>query len=183
MPVPPPGIDLDSIPDGACILTLTQGYYALVDALDYPIVSQHRWSAQTFNRKDKVYAARFVRVGTRRQKVYLHRQLCGLAIGDPLCDHRNGNGLDNRRSNLVPSDFNRNNHNRAFASAAGYRGVSTDGTKFRAKISIQNDTVSLGTFATAEEAAVAYDNAALIVYGAEAVLNFEKSRHLALLTG
>lgn len=63
------------------------------------------------------------------------------------------------------------------ASPVDYRGVYERREKgksiaYRACISVKDRTIHLGTFAGAEEAAVAYDDAAVQYHGAKAILNF-----------
>lgn len=56
-------------------------------------------------------------------------------------------------------------------SASGYRGVQPVGVRWQAKISYRKQRRLLGFFDTAEEAALAYDKAALELYGEKAQLN------------
>jgi hypothetical protein len=94
-------------------------------------------------------------------------------------DHIDGNGLNNQRSNLRASSQaeNMRNRRRNIANVAGFKGVSPtrDGSKWRARIWRDDTSVHLGTFATPEGAARAYDAAAMAQFGDFARLNFPMS--------
>ena len=72
-------------------------------------------------------------------------------------DHINGNRDDNRIANLREANKYQNAHNSPRAvGATGYRGVRQKGRRFQAIITARNRRISLGWFATAEEAHAAY---------------------------
>lgn len=106
-----------------------------------------------------------------------------------LCDHINHNGLDNRRENLrivTPCENTRNqlkqNKRRNTSSYSQYKGVTRHGNYFTTKTcsypwaaQINSATLGhmyLGSFATEEEAAVAYDKKAREWFGEYACCNF-----------
>jgi len=64
--------------------------YALVDADDAPRVMQYTWRPANSGRYARAKIARGF------ERVYLHQFIAGTTN----VDHRNGNGLDNRRLNL-----------------------------------------------------------------------------------
>jgi hypothetical protein len=86
-------------------------------------------------------------------------------------DHKNGNSLDNRFSNLrdVPQGTNNINKRAYSKNKTGYKGVSIRGNKFYATCGAKHWA---GSYDTPEEAARAYDKKALELWGDEAVLNF-----------
>ncbi len=90
-------------------------------------------------------------------------------------DHINGDSLNNRRHNmrLCTKAQNIANKHRFKPSATGYRGVyPTDSGKFNAILSVGNVKCWLGTFTTAESAALTWDAAAFAARGEFARLNF-----------
>jgi hypothetical protein len=158
--------------DGIVLVPLTQGKFAVIDATDAERVLAFRWHAQHCH--GIWYAARNAPRGTRPQKVLMHRVVLGQEC--PEVDHINGNGLDNRRSNLRPATRADNSHNCRIQvnNTSGFRGVSwcKRDQKWIAMIRSNVRQLNLGRFATAEEAARAYDAAAVRLHGDFARLNF-----------
>lgn len=85
--------------DKIAFVMLPKGRRAMIDVLDVPLAEGHYWSAVTnSNGKIKVCTKVDGRV------VYLHRLVCERRDGIDASRnvyHQNGNGLDNRRCNLV----------------------------------------------------------------------------------
>ena len=153
-------------------VALTQGYVAVIDAADAHLVLAHRWHVRPSGRT--VYAQRGVQRpdGTWRKQA-LHQFLTGYAI----TDHINGDGLDNRRSNLreVTAVENGRNRRRDRDNTSGFKGVCWHKRDRKWQAGIRDGGKSprhLGYFSTAEEAAHAYDAAAREMHGEYATLNF-----------
>jgi hypothetical protein len=145
-------------------IELTQGYKAEIDFCDWWKVQGYDWSVNI--NPNVVYAVSWGQ-GT---PVYMHK-LIRPSLG--MVDHEDGNGLNNRRSNLRPATKSQNAMNNARAvGASGYRGVTVRGPSFRALLSYNNKRIHIGTYDTAEEAARAWDKAAKEMHGPFAVLNF-----------
>ena len=91
--------------DSAREIPLSKGYFALVDADDFDRVNERRWYAHDLTSQGRtVYAKswRHVENNYRGTVDHLHRFILGLDSSDPrIVHHINGNGLDNRRCNLV----------------------------------------------------------------------------------
>jgi hypothetical protein len=138
-------------------VTLTRGYEAIIDAADVPLVDGQNWSATV--RPFTVYAVGKERIGTKRRTVYLHRlMLCepdGLQI-----DHKDGDGLNNRRYNLRVATPLQNSCNQRIHpnNTSGFKGVTWDRKrgKWRAQISINCKQKNLGCFYSLEEAHSVY---------------------------
>jgi hypothetical protein len=144
-------------------IPLTQGYEAIIDADDVHLVEGRNWSADT--RVNNVYARAKVRQEDGSSKpVLLHKMLSGYA----MTDHRDGNGLNNRRSNLRPATHAENMRNRSVYknSSSGVRGVYPRGSgKWRAAITVDGHVRWLGTFYDIQDAAKAYAAASAELHG------------------
>ena len=98
------------------------------------------------------------------------------APAEKLVDHRDHNGLNNRRSNLRLATPRENAQNRRAkrTCSSGYKGVNyrqKDGL-FEAALRDNGKRVYLGRFQKADDAARAYDKKAKEVHGEFAYLNF-----------
>jgi hypothetical protein len=104
--------------------------------------------------------------------VYMHRLILGYGPDDPHIDHRDGNKLNNRRSNLRPGPQWLNQANRG-PQKGRYKGVwfRNDTARWSARIRMEGKYRVLGCFDTAEEAALAYNEAARKAFGGYAYLN------------
>ena len=91
-------------------------------------------------------------------------------------DHINRDSLDDRWVNLREASNSQNNANKLKQrnSTSGFKGVFRDRRKSTKPWYAQIKHRSLGAFATAEEAAAAYDAAAAKMYGEFAGLNFPR---------
>lgn len=103
-----------------------------------------------------------------------------LVIGE-MPDHINGIRDDNRQENLRVANAKENTWNRRCTNSFGFKGIRlTVSGRFEARIRPHGTEQFLGTFDTAEDAARAYDAAALKHYGEFARFNFpEGIRHVA----
>jgi hypothetical protein len=151
------------------------GRVALVDDEDYDLVSEYRWNVREWMRPgggvEGPYAVTRRRVNGGQLSLSMH----GIITGYARADHRNGNGLDNQRSNLRPATMAQNNHNQRPRSgqSSRYKGVvwHRRSGKWQATIGLNGRCVYLGVFASEEEAALAYNTAALETWGEYAWLN------------
>jgi len=166
---PIPRITLEPPPiPGTRWVPLTCGKFAKIDEADFERVSQHRWCVSEAGRaRSLLYAVSWI----GRKRVYLHHFILGV-IG---VDHRNGDGLDNRRENLRPATSQENHHNSVVRadSKTGFKGVNFDKRGFyRAWICIgRRHKKHLGCFKDPKDAARAYNVAAKSLHGDFARLN------------
>lgn len=151
---------------GTRIIPLTHGKSAVVDASDYDMLIGFKWRAIRI--RQTWYAHTYVATGAEE---FMHRLIMGVGPGQRV-DHRDGDGLNNRRSNLRPTTNALNQANRRrVRSKSGFKGVSQRSGKWRAYITVASRFVSLGSFATAREAARVYDAAARKYFGEFAATN------------
>jgi hypothetical protein len=115
----------------------------------------------------------------RRNKTRIHRLILGLTADDKvMVDHINRNGLDNRRENLRLATCSQNQFNKgAIGRTSSFKGVSLakKNNKWQALVCKDKKLKWLGYFLTELEAAQAYDNAAVILHGEFALLNFPRA--------
>jgi len=103
-------------------------------------------------------------------RVFMHR-LIAMAGPDEQVHHRNGNKTDNRRENLevmTLREHNRLHWKNRGPRSTGFRGVYGGIGKsknFVAHLLSGDDRIHLGTFATAEEAAACWNDAARKQWG------------------
>jgi len=154
-------------------IPLTQGKVALVDDEDYEELNKHKWCAQKTGKA--FYAVRNVGKRPHQKHVYMHRQILNAPPGVE-CDHRNGNGLDNRRCNLRICTSGQNKMNqRPRGGTSQFKGVRwhRQAKRWQAEIMINSKHRYLGLFADETDAARTYDVAARELFGEFARTNFE----------
>lgn len=153
-------------------IPLTQGQFATVDDEDFELVSSIKWYAQRVKRGDTFsFYADSGRGGDSKR---MHRIILGVTDKKVIIDHRDGNGLNNRRSNLricTHAENIRNMRNLKRGSSK-YKGVrrKPDG-KFDANVEMHGKCYYLGRFIKEEDAAIAYNKKATELFGEFANLN------------
>ncbi len=152
-------------------IPLTQGKYAIVDRDDFEWLRQYRWCA--IRARCGIWYAVTTLNG---RMVFMHRLILEAPEGK-VVDHIDGNGLDERRSNLrlcTPRQNARNRRPRK-GKTSDYLGVykrSDVPEKWFAKVACGEKRVYLGPFDDEVEAARARDRAAVELHGEFASLNF-----------
>lgn len=153
-------------------IKLTQGKVALVDDGDYKYLSQFKWCAH--KHRNNFYAMRQSRINGKRKSILMHREIMN-APNDRQIDHKDHNGLNNCRINLRICTNQENSRNsKCYANnMSGFKGVVwiKRERKWRAKITIKDKKIYLGSFLSLKDAAVAYNNAASKYFGEFALLN------------
>lgn len=159
---------------------LANGGFTQIDDADWPLVSPYVWRHYTKRRLGSSVTYADARVTTNGKWGYLqmHRLILGLSDPRVQVDHRNRDGLDNRRANLrvATNSQNHANQDKPITNTSGYKGVSRNRTNklhpWFAQIGVNRKQLYLGCFSTPAEAALAYDRAALQHFGEFARLNF-----------
>lgn len=151
------------------------GHLFLIDAEDRPGISRFKWSVSS-DGGDKKYVSTRI----KGKKIYLHRLLLE-APHDQKVDHRNGDPLDNRKANLRLATHQQNMFNcgkrsayKGKPTASTFKGVTWDKScgKYKAQIMKNGINHYLGHFMDERSAAIAYDHAALEMFGEFAQTNF-----------
>lgn len=189
------------LPVGVDSVRMPCGFRVIFDEADADVVGARRWHGKRKNSDwARVYAQSTLHLepgrGGKKKNVALHRLLVGAVLGDGLVvDHRNGDTLDNRRSNLRVTDVRGNATNITRSKnqrLGGFKGVSwnKNAGKWSAsissgpvKLSGKRARVHLGLFTDPAVAARAYDAAAREHFGAYAALNFPDAANDTALVG
>lgn len=160
-------------------IILTQGKVTLVDDDDYEWLSGWKW----FAHRKKAWSGPtyYARNNTGTTTVMMHRVILGLKHGDNRqCDHIDGDGLNNQRSNLRVCTSRQNQYNRRGnrRGVSRYKGVGicSRSGKWIARIrkGRAGKQIYLSSFDSEAEAARCYDRAALKYFGEFARLNFRE---------
>ena len=144
-------------------IPLTKGKFALVDDEDFEFLSQWKWHYIAGG-----YACRKPKSGM----IYMHRLLTRAT--ESHVDHKNGNKLDNRKENLRLCTVSQNLANQVKTRGTSkYKGVRFDKKhkKWISAIGFNSRPIQIGRFASEDEAAKAYNLAAVKYYGEFARLN------------
>jgi hypothetical protein len=155
-------------------IELTQNQIAIVDADLFEDLNKYKWYAD--RDCNTFYARRTYR--NKDGKICrdrMHRVILGIDDPKLLVDHINGNGLDNRRSNLRIVNQTQNRYNRGANknTTSKFKGVHWDKSrnKWRAKLQLNGKCIHIGYYDDEKEAAVEYNKMAIRRFGEFARLN------------
>ena len=142
------------------VVRLTQDKVALVDDADFEWLNQRKWH---FNGQ---YACRT----ENRKTIYMHKLLVS---SKSEVDHKDGDGLNNQRSNLRECTSSQNNMNMKSFAKSGFKGVYPVKGRgiYQVKLGTRTKKIFVGNFVDILEAARAYNKAAIEHYGEFARLN------------
>lgn len=154
------------------VLTIDLGRAStIVDLADADLIAGFEWRLAGAKERRYVLAQR------GRMLIYLHRLIVG-AGPDELVDHVNRDTLDNRSCNLRVATKSQNGANRVAdrrraGTTSRHKGVSwnRERRRWRAYIHMDGKTRALGAFRSEDDAARAYNAAALATWGRFARLN------------
>lgn len=150
-------------------IPLTKGMFALIDEEDFELVSPYKWYTRQVERTH--YAN-----SKNGKLIIMHRLIMGITDPKVQLDHRNRNGLDNRKDNLRIATNSQNTCNRApYKNRSSlFKGVYFDkkANKWASQIRpIGMKTKHIGYFVNEIDAALAYNKAAIQYHGEFAYLN------------
>jgi len=142
----------------------------IVDRPDLSLVESYKW--YRMKGRYAYYAAS--RTGSRKRLILMHR----IILGDDQSaevDHRNRNGLDNRRANLRWATRSQNAQNTPGLAntSSRFKGVSwnKNAQKWKASIFVGPKCKHIGYFSAEEDAALAYNKEVHLIQGEFAYLN------------
>jgi hypothetical protein len=155
-------------------IRLTKGRHAIVDAADYEWLSQWKWYFGAGYAMRGAYT-KLPSGKWSRTTVYMQRVIMSTPH-DMETDHRDGNKLNNSRSNLRICTHSQNQHNKPkinHRSSSRFKGVTWHKKErlWHAQLELNNRNVHIGRFLKEENAALAYNLAALSHFGEFANFN------------
>jgi ribosomal protein S28E/S33 len=157
-------------------IALTKAKVAIVDDEDYDRIINSGFSWVANGCAGYISAVGLRKVNGKNTSAIMARFILGVTDKGIEVDHINGDTLNNRRENLrlATPRQNRFNRRKQVISSNPYKGISFDKKKkkWAAKIKRDGKLHWLGRFRTPEEAARAYDKAAVELFGEFARLNF-----------
>ena len=163
------------------VIQLTLNQVTIVDNRDYPKVKDYPWCAQ--KTRYSYYAITTVKCPDGKwRRIYMHRLLMNVFDRLIEVDHRDRNGLNNRRKNLrrctrgqnrVNSPKQHRQHRLSRYRSSRFKGVGWDNYKKKWKVGIRHTGRGwfLGYFTSEIDAAQAYNTKALELFGEFAYLN------------
>lgn len=150
-------------------IELTQGFKAMVDDEDFERVNAYKWCY------NQGYATRSERINGKQKAILMHRFIMNTP-DDMDTDHEDLKPLNNQKYNLRICTRRQNQGNIGLRkdNTTGYKGVCWNKVvkKWQAYIYHNKKYKNLGYFVNIEDAARAYDKAAIIHFGEFATLNF-----------
>lgn len=162
------------------LISLTRGKFAKVDDSVFDWLNQYNWHCSKVGYAERAALKHELKIGYPK-KVKMHRFILGLIFQPLIVDHINQDKLDNTEQNLRTVTYRENLINKPHKQGkySKFRGVSLIlGKYWAAKIKLESGkTWNIGSFQTENEAALAYNQAAISVHKEFALLNvFERDK-------
>jgi hypothetical protein len=160
------------------LVELTQGYSAIVDDRDYDRVSEFKWLAQVRPGGKGVYAKTSLprTYGGHRPCLYMHRLIMRIYNRKIKVDHKDNDGLNNRRCNIRVATTSQNGGNcrKQKHTTSRFKGVHwrKDCKRWSVAVVKNRRRYHIGHFKSEVAAARAYDEAARLMFGEFALVNF-----------
>lgn len=155
----------------------------VIDTSDYPLVQAYRWHAVWSSGSHTYYV--LAEIQNRRDVQGIHRLILP---GYQIVDHRDHNGLHNRRKNLRPANprqsaryTRKKRHCGGVPTTSRYKGVHVNRGRYRATIRVHGKLIHLGRFDNEKTAAHAYDVAARKFFGRFRMVNFPNKSEASAL--
>lgn len=156
-------------------IQLTKGKIAIVDDEDFEWLNKRKWHTQ--EQGNTFYARRSFVENGQGKTIRMHREIMKAEEGD-IVDHIDGNGLNNKKSNLRLVTKNQNSMNcRSHKnSSSRFKGVHwhKNQKRWHAKIQKDGKKFFIGSFDDEVQAAKSYDKKAKELFGEYAKVNFTK---------
>lgn len=151
----------------------------LINDEDYNLIKDYTWRVN-FVRGNFYAITTICRTGQKPQTIKMHRLILGLTDPKTFVDHKDSDGLNNRRDNIRIATLAQNTRNTGANSrnTTGFKGVymykngHPSSGLFTATLRCKDKKYHGGYFKTAIDAAKKYDELAKIYHGEFAYLNF-----------
>lgn len=146
-------------------------HYVKIDIEDLELFEKYTWCVKRWKNSRTFYVYRLFDLNGVRKCKLLHREVMGHYNFSTklVIDHKNHDGLDNRKTNLRPCSqrLNSCNHQVYKSNKSGVSGVSWSKVqnKWIVRIGVNGKKINLGSFTIKEDAIKARRNAEIKYYG------------------
>ena len=143
--------------------------HAIVSVEDFETISKHKWSmwTDTTQKNPRKYALSCI----DGIKIKMHHLVLAVREVGKVVDHRNNDGLDNRRENLSLVTYQQNSQNKKKRDGCSSQYIGVSWNKTKKKWSAKSCGQSLGRFDSELLAAAAYDRYVLNLFGKDVRMN------------